>query len=65
MKIYSEWKIFFDGNTEMKTKFMRAALNRRVVENTTIVTACIFYPEGMKQTFFGSYMDKCLKAMGV
>ena len=39
---YTEWKNFFDGNAEMRTKFMRDALVGKVDENTAIVTADIF-----------------------
>ena len=46
---FSEWKKLFDGDAEMRSKFMRDALFGKVDENTTVVTADIIDPEGMKQ----------------
>ena len=50
-RLKAEWKNFFDGNAEMRAKFMRDTLVGKVDENTAIVTADIFDPEGMKQAF--------------
>ena len=41
---YTEWKKLFDGDAEMRSKFMRDALVGKVDENTAIVTADIFDP---------------------
>ena len=62
---YTEWKNFFDGNAEMRAKFMRDALVGKVDENTAIVTADIFDPEGMKQAFSDPEMGNRLEEMGV
>ena len=62
---YTEWKIFFDGNAEMRAKFMRDALVGKVDENTAIVTADIFDSEGMKQVFSDPELEKRLEEMGV
>ena len=62
---FSEWKKLFDGDAEMRSKFMRDALVGKVDENTAIVTADIFDPEGMKQALSGPEMDKLLKEMGI
>ena len=62
---FSEWKKLFDGDAEMRSKFMRDALVGKVDENTAIVTADIFDPEGMKQAFSDPEMVKSLEEMGV
>ena len=62
---YTEWKKLFDGNAEMRAKFMRDALVGKVDENTAIVTADIFDPEGMKQALSGPEVDTLLKEMGI
>ena len=55
----------FDGDAENRAKFMRDALVAKVDENTAIVTADIFDPEGMKQALSDPEMDKRLEEMGV
>ena len=62
---FSEWKKLFDGDAEMRSKFMRDALVGKVDENTAVVTADIFDPEGMKQALSGPEVDKLLKEMGI
>jgi len=62
---YTEWKKLFDGNAEMRAKFMRDALVGKVDENTAIVTADIFDPEGMKQTLSDPELGKSFKEMGI
>jgi len=62
---YTEWKKFFDGNAEMRAKFMRDALVGKVDENTAIVTADIFDPEGMKQALSAPELGKSFEEMGI
>ena len=62
---YTEWKKLFDGNAEMRSKFMRDALVGKVDENTAIVTADIFDPEGMKQTLSDPELGKSFEEMGI
>ena len=62
---YTEWKKFFDGNAEIRAKFMRDALVGKVDENTAIVTADIFDPEGMKQTLSDPELGKSFEEMGI
>ena len=62
---YTEWKKLFDGDAEMRSKFMRDALVGKVDENTAVVTADIFDPEGMKQALSGPEVEKLLKEMGI
>ena len=62
---YTEWKKIFDGDAEKRAKFMRDALVGKVDENTAVVTADIFDPEGMKQALSGPEVDKLLKEMGI
>ena len=44
---------FFDGDAENRAKFMRDVLVGKVDENTAVVTADIFDPEGMKPGIIG------------
>ena len=62
---YTEWKKLFDGNAEMRAKFMRDALVGKVDEYTAIVTADIFDPEGMKQTLSDPELGKSFEEMGI
>ena len=62
---YTEWKKLFDGNAEMRSKFMRDALVGKVDENTAVVTADIFDPEGMKQTLSDPELGKIIEEMGI
>ena len=62
---YTEWKKFFDGNAEMRAKFMRDAFVGKVDENTAIVTADIFDPEGMKQALSDPELGKSFEEMGI
>ena len=63
-KYYRMEKIF-GGDAENRAKFMRDALVAKVDENTAIVTADIFDPEGMKQAFSDPEMEKRLEEMGI
>jgi len=62
---YTEWKKLFDGDAENRTKFMRDDLVGKVDENTAVVTADIFDPEGMKQSLSDPELGKRLEEMGV
>jgi hypothetical protein len=62
---FSEWKKLFDGDAEMRSKFMRDALVGKVDENTAIVTADIFDPEGMKQALSDPELGKIFEEMGI
>ena len=62
---YTEWKKLFDGNAEMRSKFMRDALVGKVDENTAVVTADIFDPEGMKKTLSDPELGKSFEEMGI
>ena len=55
----------FDGDAENRAKFMRDALVAKVDENTAIVTADIFNPEGMKQALSDPELGKRLEEMGI
>ena len=62
---YTEWKKLFDGDAEMRAKFMRNALVGKVDENTAIVTADIFDPEGMKNTLSDPELGNSFEEMGI
>ena len=62
---YTEWKKLFDGDTENRAKFMRDALVGKVDENTAVVTADIFDPEGMKQALSDPELGKIFEEMGI
>ena len=49
----------------MRSKFMSDALLGKVDENTAVVTADFFDPEGMKQALSDPEMEKRLEEMGV
>ena len=62
---YTEWKKLFDGDAEKRAKFMRNALVGKVDENTAVVTADIFDPEGMKQALSDPELGKIFEEMGI
>ena len=62
---YTEWKKLFEGDAENRAKFMRDALVGKVDENTAVVTADVFDPEGMKQTLSDPELGKRLEEMGI
>ena len=62
---YTEWKKLFDGDAENRAKFMRDALVGKVDENTAVVTADVFDPEGMKQTLSDPELGKRLEEIGI
>ena len=62
---FSEWKKLFDVDAEKRAKFMRDALVGKVDENTAVVAADIFDPEGMKQALSDPELGKRLEEMGV
>ena len=55
----------FYGDAEKRAKFMRDALVGKVDENTAVVTADIFDPEGMKQALSDPELGKRLEEMGI
>ena len=62
---YTEWKKLFDGDAENRAKFMRDALVGKVDENTAVVTADVFDPEGMKQALSDPELGKIFKKKGI
>ena len=62
---YSEWKKLFDGDAEKQAKFMRNVLVGKVDENTAVVKADVFDPEGIKQALSDPELSKSLEEMGV
>ena len=62
---FSEGKKLFDGDAENRAKFMRDALVGKVDENTAVVTADIFDPEGMKQALSDPELGKIIEEMGI
>mgnify|MGYP000330161031 FL=1 len=62
---YTEWKKLFDGDAENRAKSMIDALVGKVDENTAVVTADIFDPEGMKQALSDPELGKRLEEMGI
>ena len=55
----------FDSDAENRAKFMRDALVGKVDENTAVVTADIFDPEGMKQALSDPELGKRLEEIGI
>ena len=62
---YTEWKKIFDGDAEKRAKFMRDALVGKVDENTAVITADVFDPEGMKQALSDPELGKIFEEMGI
>ena len=62
---FSEWKKLFDGDAEMRSKFMIDALVGKVDENTAVITADVFDPEGMKQALSDPELGKIIEEMGI
>ena len=62
---FSEWKKLFDSDAENRAKFARDTLVGKVDENTAIVTADIFDPEGMKQRLSDPELGKSIEEMGI
>jgi len=62
---FSECKKLFDGDAENRSKFARDTLVGKVDENTAILTADIFDPEGMKQTLSDPELSKSIEEMGI
>ena len=62
---YTEWKKLFDGDAENRAKFMRDALVGKVDENTAVITADVFDPEGMKQALSDPELGKSFEEMGI
>ena len=58
-------KKLFDGEADNRAKFVRDALVGKVDENTAVVTADIFDPEGMKQALSDPELGKRLEEMGI
>ena len=58
-------KKLFDGEADNRAKFMRDALVGKVDENTAVVTADIFDPEGMKQALSDPELGKIIEEMGI
>ena len=62
---FSKWKKLFGDDAENRSKFAKNALVGKVDENTTIVTADIFEPEGMKQRLSDPELGKNLEEMDI
>ena len=62
---FSEWEKLFDDDAENRSKFARDNLVGKVYENTAIVTADIFDPEGMKQRLSDPELGKNLEEMDI
>ena len=62
---YTEWKKLFDEDAEKQEKFMKDTLVGKIDENTAVVTADVFDPEGMKQTLSDPELGKRLEEMGI
>ena len=55
----------FDGNAEIRGKFMRGTMVGKVDENTAIITAEVFDREGMKKALSSSEMNKQVEEIGI
>ena len=62
---YTEWKKLFDEDAEKQEKFMKDTLVGKIDENTAIVTADIFDPEGMQTHISDPEQSKIFEEMGI
>jgi hypothetical protein len=62
---YTEWKKLFDEDAEKQEKFMKDILVGKIDENTAVVTADIFDPEGMQTHISDPEQSKIFEEMGI
>ena len=62
---YTEWKKLFDEDAEKQEKFMKDTLVGKIDENTAVVTADIFDPEGMQTHISDPDQSKIFEEMGI
>ena len=62
---YTEWKKIFDEDAEKQKKFMKDTLVGKIDENTAVVTADIFDPEGMQTHISDPEQSKIFEEMGI
>ena len=62
---YTEWKKIFDEDAEKQKKFMKDTLVGKIDENTAVVTADIFDPEGMQTHISDPDQSKIFEEMGI
>ena len=62
---YTEWKKLFDEDAEKQEKFMKDTLVGKIDENTDVVTADIFDPEGMQTHISDPEQSKIFEEMGI
>ena len=62
---YTEWKKLFDEDAEKQGKFMKETLVGKIDENTAVVTADIFDPEGMQTHISDPEQSKIFEEMGI
>ena len=62
---YTEWKKLFDEDAEKQEKFMKDILVGKIDENTAVVTADIFDPEGMQTHISDPDQSKIFEEMGI
>ena len=62
---YTEWKKIFDEDAEKQEKFMKDTLVGKIDENTAVVTADIFDPEGMQTHISDPEQSKIFEEMGI
>ena len=62
---YTEWKKLFDEDAEKQEKFMKDTLVGKIDENTAVVTADIFDPEGMQTHISDPEQSKIFEEMDI
>ena len=62
---YTEWKKLFDEDAEKQEKFMKDTLVGKIDENTAVVPADIFDPEGMQTHISDPEQSKIFEEMGI
>ena len=62
---YDKWKEVYDGDAERRAKFMRDDMVGKVDDNTAIIFADIFDPEGMQKEMSDPELQKIFEEMGI
>ena len=62
---YDKWREVYDGDAERRAKFMRDDMVGKVDDNTAIIFADIFDPEGMQKEMSDPELQKIFEEMGI
>ena len=61
---FDEWREIYDGDAETRAKFMKDDMVGKVDDNTALVFADIFDPEGMQKQFSNPELQQIMAEKG-